>query len=56
MKQLVCDSLGKLPSFVVFEDAVVNQREGGEEAYVGDWRPAYIKLYKQWIGGQGNDT
>lgn len=55
MRQLVYDSQGKLPRFVVFKDAVVNQLEGGEEAYVGDWRPAYINLYKQWRGGQGND-
>jgi SH3-like domain-containing protein len=56
MRELVYDSRGKLPRFVVFKDAVVNQREVGEEPYVGDWRPAYIKLHKQWKGGQGNDT
>jgi SH3-like domain-containing protein len=55
MRELVLDQRGKIPRFVVFKDVVVNQREGGEQPYKTDWRPAYIKLYKQWKGGQGND-
>jgi SH3-like domain-containing protein len=55
MRELVLDQQGKVPRFVVFKDAVVNQREGGEQAYTLDWMPAYIKLLKQWKGGQGND-
>jgi SH3-like domain-containing protein len=55
MRELVLDQRGKAPRFVIFKDEVVNQREGGEQAYIGDWVPAYINLYKQWKGGQGND-
>jgi SH3-like domain-containing protein len=55
MRELVLDQRGKAPRFVIFEDAVVNQREGGEQAYTVDWLPAYINLYKQWKGGQCND-
>jgi hypothetical protein len=55
MRELVYDAHGKLPRFVIFEDVVVNQREGGEEACAGDWRSAYLNLHKQWKGGQGND-
>jgi SH3-like domain-containing protein len=47
MRELVLDQQGKVPRFVIFEDAVVNQHEGGEQAYTVDWMPAYINLYKQ---------
>ena len=55
MRELVLDQRGKIPRFVVFKDAVVNQREGGEQSYKTNWMPAYITLHKQWKGGQGND-
>jgi SH3-like domain-containing protein len=55
MRELVLDKNGKVPRFVVFKDAVVNQREGGEQAYTLDGVPAYIKLHRQWKRGQGND-
>lgn len=48
MRPIVLDDRGKTPRFVIFKDAVVNQREGGEEPYTGDWALAYIKLYKKW--------
>jgi hypothetical protein len=55
MRELVLDQRGKIPRFVVFKDVVVNQLEGGNQPYTGDWLPAYKYLYKQWKGGQGND-
>jgi SH3-like domain-containing protein len=55
MRELVLDQRGKVPRFVIFEDAVVNQRDGREQAYTVDWVPAYITLRKQWKREQGND-
>lgn len=51
MRQLVLDQRGKVPRFVVFSDAVVNQLEGGEQPYKDDWLPAYKHLHKQWKAG-----
>lgn len=48
MRPIVLDDRGKTPRFVIFQDAVVNQKEGGKEPYTTDWLPAYIKLYKKW--------
>lgn len=48
MRELVLDKNGKVPRFVVFKDAVVNQREGGELAYQVDWKPAFIYLHRKW--------
>lgn len=45
MRELVYDDRGKLPRFVVFEDAVVNQRTGEEIHYTDNWFPAYRSLY-----------
>ena len=36
MRELVLDKNDRVPRFVVFKDAVVNQREGGEQAYQVD--------------------
>lgn len=49
MRKIVYDSRGKIPRFVVHEDVVVNQQEGGEVSYTDKWMPAYIKLYKEWL-------
>lgn len=48
MRELVYDSRGKLPRFVVFKDAVVNQYTGDEVAYVGEWFDAYLELYLKY--------
>lgn len=46
--KLVYDSRGKVPRFVVHDDAVVNQYTGDEVEYTGDWFPAYLKLYLKY--------
>lgn len=46
--QLVYDTRGRLPRFVVHSNVVVNQYTGDSVAYSKDWMPAYIKLYVKY--------
>lgn len=58
MINLVYDSNGKLPRFVIHENKVVNQRPGEYEevAYTKDWLPAYIYLLKRYRSRKANGS
>lgn len=56
---MIYDKNNKIPRFVILDDCVINQREGGKETYNPQktlminginwpWFNAYRKLYKAW--------
>lgn len=48
MRDIVYDKNGRMPRFVVFEDAVVNQHTGQEITYSDNWMSAYCVLYVKY--------